>query len=53
MNIEKFKKYLNIVRYALLIMIVGITLWAMYDMFSASAPDSASQCHQKIEALNY
>jgi Predicted membrane protein (DUF2078). len=53
MNIEKIKVFLNAIRYVLIIVIIGITSWGMYDMFSAQAPNTASQYHQKIEALNY
>jgi Predicted membrane protein (DUF2078). len=53
MNIEKIKVILNAIRYVLIIVIVVITSWAMYDMLSSQAPSPASQCHQKIEALNY
>jgi Predicted membrane protein (DUF2078). len=57
MNIEKLKKFLNAIRYILIIVIVGITSWAMYDVLSARAPKNYDsdyhKYHQHLERLDY
>ena len=57
MNIEKIKVFLNAIRYILIIVIVGITSWAIYDVLSSQAPINYNsddyKYNQHLERLEY